>query len=76
MIKISLLFINLGGGCPKTIGHKSEILQSVSSLDNSRFFTGNNGLFLGSQASDTSKAAYKLKVENLKNGVLGRPGGN
>lgn len=64
-----------GGGCPRTTWHKSEILQSVSSSSGLCFPTGNNGFFSGTQASESSKDTYKLKVENLKNGVLGQPGG-
>lgn len=36
----------LGGDCPRTIGHKVEILQSVTSSGNSYLPTGNNELFL------------------------------
>ncbi len=32
-------------------------------------------IYLGSLTSDTSKGAYKLKVENLKDGVFGWSGG-
>lgn len=64
-----------GGGCPRTTRHKSEILQSVSLPNDSRLSTGNNNPFSGIQTSKSSKDAYKLKVENHKNGVLGRPGG-
>ena len=65
----------LGGGCPRTTDHKSEILQSVSSSDDSCLSYGNNYQLLGGNTSNSSSATYNLKVENSQNGVLGRPGG-
>lgn len=37
----------IGGDCPRTIGHKAEILQSITSLGNSYLPTGYKDLFLG-----------------------------
>ena len=65
----------VGGGCPRTTDHKSEILQSVSSSDDSCLSNGNNYQLLGGNTSNPSSATYNLKVENSQNGVLGRPGG-
>ena len=80
--KITFLYLTLcismyciGGGCPRTTDHKSEILQSVSSSDDSCLSNGNNYQLLGGNTSNPSSATYNLKVENSQNGVLGRPGG-
>ena len=70
-----LLFYKNGGGCPRTTDHKSEILQSVSSSDDSCLSYGNNYQLLGDNTSNPSSATYNLKVENSQNWVLGRPGG-
>lgn len=57
----------LGGGCPRTTDHKSEILQSVSSSDDSCLSYGNNYQLLGGNTSNPSSATYNLKVENSQN---------
>lgn len=59
--------VYLGGDCPKTIDHKSEILQSVSSSDDSCLSYGNNYQLLGGNTSNPSSATYNLKVENSQN---------
>ena len=56
-----------GGGCPRTTDHKSEILQSVSSSDDSCLSYGNNYQLLGDNTSNPSSATYNLKVENSQN---------
>lgn len=66
---------HLGGDCPKNTNHESEILQSVSSSNDSCLPPDCNGLFSGVQTSKSSNDAYKLKVENLKERILGQPGG-
>lgn len=58
------LNITNGGGCPRTTEHKSEILQSVSSSDDSCLSYGNNYQLLGDNTSNPSCATYNLKVEN------------
>lgn len=65
----------VGGGCPRTTDHKSEILQSVSSSDDSCLSNGNNHQLSGGNTSTSGSATYNLKVESSPNGVLGRPGG-
>ena len=62
----SMQFLN-GGGCPRTTDHKSEILQSVSSSDDSCLSYGNNYQLLGGNTSNPSSATYNLKVENSQN---------
>ena len=57
----------MGGGCPRTTDHKSEILQSVSSSDDSCLSYGNNYQLLGDNTSNPSSATYNLKVENSQN---------
>lgn len=59
--------IAIGGGCPRTTDHKSEILQSVSSSDDSCLSYGNNYQLLGGNTSNPSSATYNLKVENSQN---------
>ena len=59
--------ISCGGGCPRTTDHKSEILQSVSSSDDSCLSYGNNYQLLGGNTSNPSSATYNLKVENSQN---------
>ena len=61
------LNITNGGGCPRTTEHKSEILQSVSSSDDSCLSYGNNYQLLGGNTSNPSSATYNLKVENSQN---------
>ena len=61
------IFECLGGGCPITIYFKSEILQSVSSSDDSCLSYGNNYQLLGGNTSNPSSATYNLKVENSQN---------
>ena len=56
-----------GGGCPRTTDHKSEILQSVSSSDDSCLSYDNNYQLLGGNTSNPSSATYNLKVENSQN---------
>ena len=56
-----------GGGCPRTTDHKSDILQSVSSSDDSCLSYGNNYQLLGDNTSNPSSATYNLKVENSQN---------
>ena len=55
------------GGCSRTTDHKSEILQSVSSSDDSCLSNGNNYQLLGGNTSNPSSATYNLKVENSQN---------
>ena len=64
---VPLLIFGLGGGCPRTTDHKSEILQSVSSSDDSCLSYGNNYQLLGGNTSNPSSATYNLKVENSQN---------
>lgn len=63
---------SISGNCPRTLGHKHEILQSVCSSENLCLLTDDNDLFLGFQTSYLSIDTYKLKVENSKNRVFGK----
>ena len=65
----------LGGGCPKTQYQMSEILQSVSLLDDSGLANGCNSRLSGQNTSKSSRGAFNLKVESSRNGVLGQAGG-
>ena len=65
--KIQSLRGEIGGGCPRTTDHKSEILQSVSSSDDSCLSYGNNYQLLGDNTSNPSSATYNLNVENSQN---------
>lgn len=63
------------GGCPKTQYQMSEILQSVSLLDDSGLANGCNSRLSGQNTSKSSRGAFNLKVESSRNGVLGQAGG-
>ena len=65
----------IGGGCPKTQYQMSEILQSVSLLDDSGLANGCNSRLSGQNTSKSSRGAFNLKVESSRNGVLGQAGG-
>ena len=67
--------IENGGGCPKTQYQMSEILQSVSLLDDSGLANGCNSRLSGQNTSKSSRGAFNLKVESSRNGVLGQAGG-
>ena len=70
-----LLLLLIGGGCPKTQYQMSEILQSVSLLDDSGLANGCNSRLSGQNTSKSSRGAFNLKVESSRNGVLGQAGG-
>lgn len=53
----------------------SEILQSVSLLDDSGLANGCNSRLSGQNTSKSSRGAFNLKVESSRNGVLGQAGG-
>lgn len=65
----------IGGGCPKTQYQMSEILQSVSLLDDSGLANGCNSRLSGQNTSKSSRGAFNLKVESSRNGVHGQAGG-
>lgn len=73
--KLSYLLSGIGGGCPKTQYQMSEILQSVSLLDDSGLANGCNSRLSGQNTSKSSRGAFNLKVESSRNGVLGQAGG-
>lgn len=53
----------------------SEILQSVSLLDDSGLANGCNSRLSGQNTSKSSRGAFNLKVESSRNGVLGQAEG-